>query len=203
MGSGRRSAPRSQAAAPALRGQRQSRAAGTSAKCGKRRPYSMCPVTAPRRGAEWQMKDPITSHVTGKDRDRHPNLLRRGTAQLLLLCLTPTGSGCRGSLRGRHTAPRSRRQRGSGPATLPAPLGRPTASRAPLSSLPSALPHPVPRCGRGTGRAGAPPPHGLVWGSAWGRRHSRLHARPPPGRSLTGVAGQHTGARRCGASLIP
>lgn len=53
IGSGRRAAPRSQAAAPALRGWQ---AAGKSAKCGKRRPYSMCPVSAPRRGAEWQMR---------------------------------------------------------------------------------------------------------------------------------------------------
>lgn len=75
MGSGRWAAPRWQAAAPTLRGQRWSRTAGKSAKCGKLRPYSMCPVTALRRGAEWQMKDPITSHVTGKDRDQHPNLL--------------------------------------------------------------------------------------------------------------------------------
>lgn len=90
IGSGRRPAPRSQAATPALRGWQ---AAGKSAKCGKRRPYSMCPVSAPRRGAEWQMRDPITSHVTGKDRDRHPNLLQRGTAELPLPLLTPTGPG--------------------------------------------------------------------------------------------------------------
>lgn len=104
IGSGRRAAPRSQAAAPALRGWQ---AAGKSAKCGKRRPYSMCPVSAPRRGAEWQMRDPITSHVTGKDRDRHPNLLRRGTAGLPLPLLTPTRSGWCCSPRGSALAPRS------------------------------------------------------------------------------------------------
>ncbi|EOA94247.1 hypothetical protein Anapl_12042 [Anas platyrhynchos] len=59
---------RRQAAAAALPGQRWLRTAGKSAKCGKRRPYCMCPVTAPQRGAEWQMRDPITSHVTGKDK---------------------------------------------------------------------------------------------------------------------------------------
>lgn len=104
IGSGRRAAPRLQAAAPALRGWQ---AAGKSAKCGKRRPYSMCPVSAPRRGAEWQMRDPITSHVTGKDRDRHPNLLRRGTAGLPLPLLTPTGSGWCCSPRGSALAPPS------------------------------------------------------------------------------------------------
>lgn len=152
MSGGRRAAPPSQAAAPGLRGQRWSRAAGKSAKCGKRRPYSMCPVTAPRRGAEWQMRDPITSHVTGKDRDQHPNLLQRGTAELLPSHLIPAGLGCRRSLRGQprgsaEPSPRAgppRRQRGSGPASpllphpahTPPPQQRPTA-RSRRSPLPS------------------------------------------------------------------
>lgn len=152
MSGGRRAAPPSQAAAPGLRGQRWSRAAGKSAKCGKRRPYSMCPVTAPRRGAEWQMRDPITSHVTGKDRDQHPNLLQRGTVELLPSHLIPAGLGCRRSLRGQprgsaEPSPRAgppRRQRGSGPASpllphpahTPPPQQRPTA-RSRRSPLPS------------------------------------------------------------------
>lgn len=117
MDSGRWAAPNSQEAAPALQGQRWSRAARKSAKCGKRRPYSMCPETAPRRGAEWQMRDPITSHVTGKDRDQHPNLLQRGAAEPLPVRLTPTGLGCRCSLYGQR--------RGSGePSTQAGPPRR-------------------------------------------------------------------------------
>lgn len=106
---------------------------GRARSAGSGGPYSMCPVSAPRRGAEWQMRDPITSHVTGKHRDQHPNLLRRRTAELLVLRWSPTSLVAGARFGGSAGAPRSppRRQ------------GRPAVSKAAAQRCaPSPLPGP-------------------------------------------------------------
>lgn len=100
-----RAAPRSQAAAPALRGWR---AAGKERKV--REAEALQHVSCKCAPARCRVadEDPITSHVTGKDRDRHPNLLpQRGTAGLPLPPLTPAGPGWRLSPRGSAVAPQS------------------------------------------------------------------------------------------------
>lgn len=164
----------------------------------------MCPVTAPRRGAEWQMRDPITSHVTGKDRDQHPNLLRRGTAERLLLALTPSGLGCRCSLRRQHggsAEPSSqarlpRRPRGSGPATS-RPSGGPC--RALVAPLCPPAPSPLlwPRKRPGRSPPASRPSRSLCRRPA----PSQPRARPPPGWGPTGPVCRRMGARRCSTSL--
>ena len=160
---------------------RWSRAAGRSAKCGKRRPYSMCPVSAPQRGAEWQMRDPITSHVTGKDRNRHPNLLlpaaarNRGAASFTF---DTDGFGpCR-------------RRRGSAerPSAPGPPLGRRGGGgRTPHGSLSAPPAAPSPRR----------PPASLCLPPGAPQPRGRASLAAP------GAVSQQTGARRCGASFLP
>ena len=160
---------------------RWSRAAGRSAKCGKRRPYSMCPVSAPQRGAEWQMRDPITSHVTGKDRNRHPNLLlpaaarNRGAASFTF---DTDGFGpCR-------------RRRGSAerPSEPGPPLGRRGGGgRTPHGSLSAPPAAPSPRH----------PPASLCLPPGAPQPRGRASLAAP------GAVSQQTGARRCGASFLP
>lgn len=143
MARGRRAAPRWQAAAAALPGQRWLRTAGKSAKCGKRRPYCMCPVTAPQRGAEWQMRDPITSHVTGKDKkptsqpagptaseDRGTAAFTSATDGFGLLVLAPDASigAPQSSPRGQSRPSASEAAAGPAPAPAPAPPSEPCIS---------------------------------------------------------------------------
>lgn len=105
----------------------------------------MCPVSAPQRGAEWQMRDPITSHVTGKDRNQHPNLLLPAEARNGGAAAFPFDTDGFGPCRPqRGSAERSSRpgppfdRRGSGGRTPHGSVSAPPAapsSRRPLASF--------------------------------------------------------------------
>lgn len=126
--SARRRQPRRSAGRSGRGRQGRTRSAGSGG------PYSMCPVTAPRRGAEWQMRDPITSHVTGKHRDQHPNLLQRGSAELLFLRLSPASSAAGARFAASTGAPRSPPRRQGRPAVSKAAAQRCPPPRSPASS---------------------------------------------------------------------
>lgn len=167
----------------------------------------VCPVTAPRRGAEWQMRDPITSHVTGKDRDPHPNLPPGRAAAPPPSPSAPAGLGGRCWPRGRpggSAEPLSEAAaRRHPPQPAPAPGSTaPAAPRGGLSALPSPARAPPPGRGlpgvlpAGGGRPGSP----RLWdgGAQEGERGAERerHKLPRTSRHLSAGDARPAGHQR-------